>query len=162
MLFKISNTSTRICDILKHALATHSWQCRGSGQLQLLPNHTILDFTDAKRYYNKEKYKIQQFFPVLVAIQQILTGRRYLSCISCDQFCLAKFRTFPISKSNLQKLCHLSQFLIVIACSTGSRTIHPCKIRGSNIVLILNQNKIPFALNRVKTQKFLWRLPNFL
>ena len=38
-LFKISSISSEICDILKHALATHSWQCRGSGQLQLLPNH---------------------------------------------------------------------------------------------------------------------------
>ena len=61
-LLKTSCTSGVMCDILKHALATQSWQCRGSGQLPLLPNHSIMDFTDAKGYYSKNENKIQHFF----------------------------------------------------------------------------------------------------
>ena len=61
-LLKISCISREMYDILKHALATQSWQCRGSGQLPLLPNPSIMDFTDAKGDYSKNENKIQHFF----------------------------------------------------------------------------------------------------
>ena len=61
-LSKISTISSEICDILKHALATHSWQCRGSGQLQLLPNHHNGFLRMPKDIIADKKHKIQQFF----------------------------------------------------------------------------------------------------
>ena len=41
-------------DILKHALATYTWQCRGSGTITLA-EPPVKDFTDAKIDYSRNK-----------------------------------------------------------------------------------------------------------
>ena len=48
-LFKISDISNEMCDILKTALASNRWQCRGSGQGLLLPNHSINGFYGCRK-----------------------------------------------------------------------------------------------------------------
>ena len=115
-LFKISETSNEICDILKHALATYPWQCRGSGVLHTRRT-TILDFTDAKRYCSKKGNKLQQFLckPTLRS-SKFWRGADIIRAFPAMRFCLVRSPTFPIGKRNMQKLCQRLQFSGLSLC----------------------------------------------